>query len=789
MPNKNQFRIEYNPYKQTIQYAWREKTHSEWSALADDSPLCDKKYCFAVLQNILDDVIKVVGDKYSFDQLEIVFVGTDDDFVDLDDSIGRYNDGAPINKQLIAIKEAGERYKNAEEILPEIGTTFDSLQREFATSTNSEVGSILAKYKDTMRETIPVCVMGTYSAGKSAFINALIGEEILPSASDPLTARVFKVTPSDDYRIECDYDDNHLVISFPEGQIKCSPRNTPNNAVAELLKRLYQCESSNCTQGMSQAIEILNSDDSKCMEMIEVHVPFTKSGLPLDTLCFEFYDTPGSDSVTQKEHIEVLKRALAGRTNGLPIIVVTPESLDKTSTEEILKTIDGIQAFDQNNAIIIINRADGEIVEDLKKTISKKHTVITRWKTNRIMCLSAAMAIGSKKTGREWNDKKCRVVFKDKKGHFSDPDDDDYTSLPMCNQLPKERYASMLKAVAEAEENYRLSGDEKSMRRLIAQNSGICGVESEIAFYGERMASYNKCRNAIKYLGDAIRITQGNIETAKIETEKKQGEAESEFDRCYKQIMESISTLTTNTTTNFNHNVAEKINKGIMSAINYERIKSEVQETAEKHRKDRSVDELNKELKTAYENYGANIHGECSAIAKKVSSEIEQAYKQKCISIISGSDQITQEEKDFLVSWIIEFPSVEIASDTFDLHKEGLVIDRKFLGFLWKIGEKVDSEKCSKAFVDDLKEWQATIISNIVEPIVQAFKPWCKRFKGALETKAKEFNPKLRELDQQIALLQRQIEEMTNQLAGLNQANEKINGLMERQTVGGEGNG
>ena len=39
-------------------------------------------------------------------------------------------------------------------------------------------------------DTVPICVLGTYSAGKSTFINALIGQELLPgSAETPVTTK------------------------------------------------------------------------------------------------------------------------------------------------------------------------------------------------------------------------------------------------------------------------------------------------------------------------------------------------------------------------------------------------------------------------------------------------------------------------------------------------------------------------------------------------------------------------------------------------------------------------
>ena len=47
----------------------------------------------------------------------------------------------------------------------------------------------LNKVSQALDDVIPLCVFGNYSAGKSTFINALIGVELLPSGGDPVTAK------------------------------------------------------------------------------------------------------------------------------------------------------------------------------------------------------------------------------------------------------------------------------------------------------------------------------------------------------------------------------------------------------------------------------------------------------------------------------------------------------------------------------------------------------------------------------------------------------------------------
>ena len=52
------------------------------------------------------------------------------------------------------------------------------------------IGCLKSKFSEGV---IPICVFGNYSAGKSTFINALIGREVLPSGGDPVTAKIYKI--------------------------------------------------------------------------------------------------------------------------------------------------------------------------------------------------------------------------------------------------------------------------------------------------------------------------------------------------------------------------------------------------------------------------------------------------------------------------------------------------------------------------------------------------------------------------------------------------------------------
>ena len=74
------------------------------------------------------------------------------------------------------------------------------------TSENEDIDVLLRRTKDT---SFKVLVMGRFSSGKSAFINVLLGEKLLPEGAMPMTALITEIY----------YGEEKKVIMFPkEGQ-------------------------------------------------------------------------------------------------------------------------------------------------------------------------------------------------------------------------------------------------------------------------------------------------------------------------------------------------------------------------------------------------------------------------------------------------------------------------------------------------------------------------------------------------------------------------------------------
>ena len=65
-------------------------------------------------------------------------------------------------------------------------------------------------------EPMQIAIIGQFSSGKSTFLNALLGQDILPTGITPITSKVCKICYGEDYILEILYKDGHKVLQNVE---------------------------------------------------------------------------------------------------------------------------------------------------------------------------------------------------------------------------------------------------------------------------------------------------------------------------------------------------------------------------------------------------------------------------------------------------------------------------------------------------------------------------------------------------------------------------------------------
>ena len=224
----------------------------------------------------------------------------------------------------------------------------------------------MQQFMDASRSIVPVCIMGNYSTGKSTFINSLIGLEILPNGDEPVTAKIFKITSSDrtDY-FSVSFTANGYPVSFilDRGTGVFKPDGVSLPIVTAMTRVLVKNSDKSDAEKIYMLLCTINNydfdnDTKEIGDLIELTVPFMGGVLGETKNKYIIFDTPGSNSSTNRDHFEILKDAMEGFSDGLPIFLANYSSLDSTDNENLFNEICKIEAMDRRFAMIVINKAD-----------------------------------------------------------------------------------------------------------------------------------------------------------------------------------------------------------------------------------------------------------------------------------------------------------------------------------------------------------------------------------------------------------------------------------------------
>lgn len=77
-------------------------------------------------------------------------------------------------------------------------------------------------------EPMQIAIIGQFSSGKSTFLNALLGQDILPTGITPITSKVCKICYGEDYILEILYKDGKKILQNVEFLHKLTRENSKN---------------------------------------------------------------------------------------------------------------------------------------------------------------------------------------------------------------------------------------------------------------------------------------------------------------------------------------------------------------------------------------------------------------------------------------------------------------------------------------------------------------------------------------------------------------------------------
>ncbi len=567
-------KITSNPYKREISF-YKNFDEEGWSPVTLETDPNGKLLREDIVRGffpfIVRQVTEILVEEYynTKEPLKVVFEGTSEEYRELEAVISEKEFADKI-----ILEKSGVFLENARDILPDIREIYKNVEPLIRSSVQNEKEQLekeIQKFLDASSDQIPICILGNYSTGKSTFINALIGAELLPSGDEPVTAKIYKISnskQSDRATVEYIENGKNTHIRFEDKGFRFLSGEMSSDLNKEIFEWLSENEEKDIVYRVSKVLYILgehikDDDNGTIEDLIEITVPF-KGGLwNRSPNNFVIFDTPGSNSASNADHFRVLKKAMADMSNGMPVFVSEYNSLDSTDNEKLYKDIKSMEELDSRFTMIIVNKAD---TADLEEDEGKVGLPVSREKRmmklaipknlygDGIFFVSSIMGLGGKTQGK-FNDKHYLRVFAQNKPFFSDPESELYQRLYRFNIMPEQLKR---KAIERAE----------AAKDLIYINSGVFSVEDEIQNFGEKYSSYNKCFQSEMFLGKVLDLTSKEIQIAK-ETRERTKEARIKaLERDKQELVERIQNQNVLSANEFISAYPEKMAGTVENVIN-----------------------------------------------------------------------------------------------------------------------------------------------------------------------------------------------------------------------------
>jgi len=839
-----------NPYLREIKYQrWNESSDS-WTDIRDNnenSKLLSEElsrgfFPFAV-KKIVDEIVAEYQDDSG--RIEIVFEGTDDELEDLEMVCTQnYAD-------LIAVSESNLHLENARDILPDIIEVFKRVKTLVSQTIRdtAEIERDLEKFSDASNDVIPICILGNYSSGKSTFINALIGREILPSGDEPVTAKIYKIVDSnseDRAFIDFDYGGKDVRIRFEPDGYKFVFGSSDQPLVKTLIEALDQMKCESMTSRINRALEIINdfdgdTDEEKVSDLIEIVVPFTGGQWKGAAGNFVIFDTPGSNSASNDRHFEVLKKAMDGFSNGLPIYVSEFDSLDSTDNERLYKrVIQGMEELDSRFTMIIVNKADMARLPKLENARSKEKDILNQTIPKNlysvgIFYVSSIIGLGSKCDG-DFKDDHYAEIFEDQCNKYSDPSSRFYKTLYNYNIMPEQLRLKSLEA-------------SQSCKDLLYANSGLFAVEYEIQTFARKYSHYNKCRQSELFLGKVIRITSEEIDKARAAREESRKVRIDALERDKAELIQSITDCSAGlqngyvqyypvtmsdciATINGQYSVEDlsKMEEELIAKHEEQRSFSKSEEEA-KAAIDAVSDDLSQNIRRAFKtmkleafkSIGTSLASdtqrarEASALKRSLKREADRAaadellqnvadsfnrslneiqtkldeqsriywedqtadLKEQLSILVTGSPVLTEAEKEKLSQVIITYSNIEFDNDS------GSIFEREEFEYSWiakivkGLIDRLNTEKLRDTYNSKLAEHIESIADDIGASHERSLQRWVESLVSTIIDNIVDFNPSLHNQSNLIKEETAKIAELEMKQKRLQQYTEDIHRMMD----------
>lgn len=564
-----------------------------------------------LLQNHGNKFFEDIWEQFLRDKVSLVFKGTKIDYEDFEKKVKEYNTTSGeerfvINK-FIELPTVADIYTCISEFCDDTISVFtkelqgSDIQKSFLT----RKAEFEIKREKLNKNDVNLCLVGTYSAGKSTFINALIGKRILPESINSETAKMFRIKNSEkpgvsfivkkgdsDKAIIANivWDETKKKFSFhADGECEFTQEKVNSEINSALMFRLQQHEQ--LYQVLKKLNDIPNAPTADCEEyidgIIEVNFP-----IPLDeNINFTFYDTPGTDS-NSNEHLLVLQKALHQQTNSILIVLYEPTKMEGTGNSILYNLINSSKNEQENGSNVtidltrslhVINQADTKGLADLAELKNKKVEVTLKetdkiyneeaqhidLSKERLFFVSSKAAYIAKAINNNVDTEEERRWLANHRNEINnEPVEDPFLGKTKTSEVDTGMYFKLDKMANADNETKQLiaecleelkkcdNPEDASLYPIIQRlyvNSGMFAIEQEIIKYAQKYALavkakglYDGIKNVVNFIKEDYEVIENQARLSKEEIAKNielmKTNMVSDIDSAYADYLQNMTT-------------------------------------------------------------------------------------------------------------------------------------------------------------------------------------------------------------------------------------------------------
>lgn len=531
-----------NPYNKTILFDVRDSESDCWKRLSPannpGSRLLKEDIVRSFFPFTARRILDILLEDYAVEgtPLKIWFEGTTDEFQELTDLVS-----SPEYSGKTEIGRTGQILDNARDIVQDTREIFEDLSPELNRSLirDDQVSQKLEKFSGAVSSQIPVVVFGNYSAGKSTFINALLGQEFLPAESRPTTAFITEIKASpyrDTAKIILELNQRRYRLQIRDGnEITVSGSAEPDAAVDSMLAETEDEQKADLAARVCRILNILNhlsshaGSDSALNSVVKVEIPYSPNHNGLLNESLVFFDTPGSNTASNMDHTKALAHEMENMSNGLCLVISTYSSLDTVDNAALASSLMSLDALDHRFTGLVINQADNLNAGSVRMPDDLNQRLPQLLDTSLVYFVSSIMGMGSQ-LSREFQNAYNQEIYDDYEKKFSDPENRYYRQLYKLNYLPSQiQYKNEVQC-------------EEEQNRILA-NSGLLSIIWLLNEFASKYSAYNKASQSERFLGELSQRVQEWTADAIAEREEIREKARKEYEQKKQQVKDAVKAL------------------------------------------------------------------------------------------------------------------------------------------------------------------------------------------------------------------------------------------------------